>query len=594
LFCRSMLGRIGGLSTFMALVCAACSSGGGDAPKAEPLPDPVPEAEYAARYAAVFCNNVCCERAGLKSAGSSCVTQLANTMAAEVAEVRENLAYDEMAAGRCLADLERGLKTCADPFEQAAACDGVYSGKLVLGSACEDTRECAAPKGQTVSCQNKKCQLSTSTPSTDEAAEGESCESRECQSGLTCHPRNFQCVIGGRDGDYCVNDGACEKGLVCDSLSATCRPSESGGRCTSSAECAAESEYCDPCTARCVPKLADGKACTATEQCLNGRCYPSGCSSEIFGVDFLRPPACVFDESRQPTEETKCPDTLPLSDEFSWEEASVGSIWEVWGSAADDVFAHAGSTLFHTDGTGTWEVVKLPLNVQVEGVWGRSKGEYYLATNKGLYEKTPTSDFTLVDLKLTTVTNQAAIKTLTGGPGGTVYATTTATLNDYLLTRSAEGTWLQEPLPLGAYQVRSLHVSAAGDVFALADLALAARYEGAWSLLPITGSSVSGVGNDVYLATTAGLVKAAGQDRFERVELPLTTYDKTQAVFVRDSTAMFVATSTRVSGEYRILFGDGAEWSQIGTGTSVNSIWAASRDDVYIGTQRGILRGRRK
>ena len=579
-FSGKKLLALAGLSLTTALISVGCGSSVGDTAQTVP----VPEAEYAARYAALFCNNVCCERAGLQRVGERCVTELTILKASEVVgSLRENMEYDATAAARCLLELERGLKSCADPFEEAPACAEVYTGKLGLDSECVNDRECAKFNGSSVSCAGGRCQLAEAMPSDV----GERCVVRECVAGSMCRAGQL-CIIPGREGDSCFGVGICEEGLVCDAVSARCRPSQSGARCADSLECAVESEYCEPCTAHCAPKLDAGEACTAGEQCWSGHCYFARCSSQIFGVDVRAPEVCVPAQGRP-----QCADRLPLSDAFSWEQTtSVGPVWKTWGSAADDVFAYGSRGLFHSDGTSAWEPVDIPAP-SVEGVWGPTKGDYFVATKTGLYQKTPTQDFTLVDLKLPNVSNDVRFTTITGAPDGSVYAIVDSG-GSRLLTRTAEGTWFDEALPLSTAGVRSMHVSAAGDVFAL-NFVLAARYEGAWSLLPIIGYSVGGVGNEVYLTTSAGLLKAAGQDRFERIQLPLATFEYTWMVSVADSSALFLATATKTFGEYRILFGNGStEWTQIGSATQVAWIWAASRDDVYIATQNGIVRGRRK
>jgi MYXO-CTERM domain-containing protein len=98
-----------------------------------------------------------------------------------------------------------------------------------------------------------------------------------CTSGV-CDPKDNNCGLANGDGP-CANNAQC-RNMMCDPKAMVCGP-----HCQTDADCnmmpdTNEPQFCAS-DGTCKPKLPDGEMCTANNQCLNGDCAGSVCSSVI-------------------------------------------------------------------------------------------------------------------------------------------------------------------------------------------------------------------------------------------------------------------------------------------------------------------------
>ena len=343
---------------------------------------PLDELDFAAKYAAAICDNVgaCCKRANRAAPQTGCLTTIANSLSQQLAEHRKNLDYDRVAAGNCVAQVSAGVKACdADAERNAKACSDVYRGKLVPGTECDASIECAPPSGLLAACLDV---CTVFTPPPPAAKEGESCVTADgrlgaCQDGLECDSAGKCTTRGVAVGGDC-SFSSCKPGLTCDEFGFTCRAGAKGGYCYGGLGCAEDSHFCDTCTLTCTPKLADGKPCQRFDQCASGHCNGGSCTPELYGAAKL----CGEELEPPPPAPRSCATDPEPTGDFTWGDpvsiGSLGIVTKVWGTAADDIYAAtAQGELFHSTDGSAWAPVTIPGGTYVAGIWGLTANEIY-------------------------------------------------------------------------------------------------------------------------------------------------------------------------------------------------------------------------
>lgn len=556
----------------------------------------IPEADFAARYAAAVCDNVgaCCTRAGYEAPPAGCLAPIANELAEQYAKYRTNLTYDPKVAANCVAQLTAGVKACDNQaVDKASACRLVYEGKLVLATSCRASVECDRPSTGSVACVNGTCTL-LSDP-TGLGKEGEECVFRPCEQGLFCDPNTGQCSAGLVEGDFCSNTSSlpCAAGLFCDPVTSSCTAGITEGSCLgNSGQCDARSHFCDDCTQSCEAKLRDGAACRSASDCASGACYPSGCSKPLFGLgDPFQQAGFCGAPGEWKADTRMCPTDSEPSDDFAWDTlVGIGAVSKVWGSGPGDVYAITRNReLFHYGADAVWTRLIVSGIDFYWDVWGPNETETYLVTNGGVLRGTFPGPWAVID-------PAGTVMAVTGSADGTTYIAG-GLADAFILASKSDGTWSDLGYR-GAYGIpRSLWVSPSGDIYAITNSSLIRNRGAGWEFV-LEASSVSGAGSDWYATGPEGLLHFDAKDTATRIQFLLRTGVVPNSVWAYDEQTVFVTVSSPINltGLPGALFvGDGnANWTKLGRFANPNAVWGPSADELYVGTEQGIVHGVRR
>ena len=287
---------------------AACDGGSrkqGDAGPSDAGPvKPIPASSFAATFAAAYCESIapCCTQTGNDSTG--CQATLEAEMAAFVTVDTSNtkLAYDETAAGNCIAAVRATLSACTDRAlsrQSDGVCQLVFRGTVPVGGSCGQDGDCIQPADDSVGCDSGVCVANSGhsiTSATPHGTVGDACagtcqgnsygsscsfsstsnatalcwtqEGVYCESGTCVATPDIGQVCG--FGSYCGANAHCTSGEVCAASLA------SGGSCDSSYDCLSPS-YCDSSSGQCAPAKANGATCNVDYECSGGQCEQSLC-----------------------------------------------------------------------------------------------------------------------------------------------------------------------------------------------------------------------------------------------------------------------------------------------------------------------------
>jgi hypothetical protein len=205
--------------------------------------------------------DLCCQSAGLGSAGTDCEAQtLENYQDQLTVTSQRAVSYDPRAAARCVAAFTSFLQSCSyeGKAESDAACAAVFAGTRIIGESCDTDLECAHVAGSDV----------------------------YCESDIGAHPNTCQQVVP-QDGQ-CLLEG-CAKGLFCDLSTLSCQPQVASGDCSLQFDTCSEDSACSP-NLVCEPKLAPGEPCILSLQCRTEVCGSDGlCAGTLGNVDNCQP-----------------------------------------------------------------------------------------------------------------------------------------------------------------------------------------------------------------------------------------------------------------------------------------------------------------
>jgi hypothetical protein len=259
---------------FVAAGLAACAEEDGPAEPAGP--DPILAEDFPAAFAHAYCDDLgpCCSSAGLAHDGAACIT----TMTAEAQDLLSQAPplrkYDPVSAGQCIADLKALWPTCrtSPAAEEKAqeACQGIFTGTVAVGGACQSDHDCAPSSQGPVHC--------------------------EVNVNMPVPPAPI-CVVDppGKLDEPCIGSAPyepatpfphlrCEDSLYCDRAINRCRQRHGEGEdCNPSMLCES-TLWCHatgPTSGACEKTLALGAPCTFHGQCASGVCLPDVCRDGI-------------------------------------------------------------------------------------------------------------------------------------------------------------------------------------------------------------------------------------------------------------------------------------------------------------------------
>lgn len=278
---------------FLSLVAAlwltlGCSSESNDEPVDLASGAPVSESAFIDAYGELVCNQLerCCAEAGYEYDGGFCAL-LTSGMGAS-----EHQTYSDVQGGLCLK--EAALVTSCTA-EEVPACEGVFTGTLAPGAACESDGDCAAPANGTASCdmmrnvcvaelrgvEGDTCHRSCS----EEADGGWWCSYNtnldtdnldtlgDCykDDGLYCDPTDNLCRVLSAVGESCSGDNSCADQDYCTifdgETESTCQPRRLVGEsCDSFLTPCIDTAFCS--ADLCVTKKPAGESCTEFNECL--------------------------------------------------------------------------------------------------------------------------------------------------------------------------------------------------------------------------------------------------------------------------------------------------------------------------------------
>lgn len=278
--------------------------------------NPVAQADFATAFASAICDAIgpCCASSGYSYDRVTCTSTAASQAMALVGTINPaTQAYNETAAGECIAGLSpvfRGcaLKSLGNPFP--ASCKHIIVGKVALGASCTNERDCALPSDSSVRCATPVGTTGGSGKcvALPEVLRGKSDDT--CNETCTDTPGSTSCASSGspstgaaggqdaalgrcftNDGLHCAStskcsplpavnapcpQGYCAPGAYCNA--GTCEPQLATGACASDEACVT-SARCDRAASKCSPKFADGAVCTAASDCLNAGCNNGHCGT---------------------------------------------------------------------------------------------------------------------------------------------------------------------------------------------------------------------------------------------------------------------------------------------------------------------------
>jgi hypothetical protein len=162
---------------------------------------------------------------------------------------------------------------------------------------------------------------------------------------------------------------------------------------------------------------------------------------------------------------------------FNIEASGVGSVVSVWGTASSDVYAaisgSGGGSILHSAGDGTWQTLFGPAPGVPWAIWSGRSGELYAA-----FAPVSSSDPTAYIVhsqpdgswKMETVdTSFIQLVTLWGSGPSDVYAggwhEDSSGKTGALFHSTGNGQWTAVPLPSTTYDVRAVWGSSANDVY---------------------------------------------------------------------------------------------------------------------------------
>lgn len=285
--------------------CQACEDGS-DAGRLIPLD------ELANARAEAVCNNVeeCCGELGRSFDREYCYESVRYAIEGVIEGVNyEGIAYDGVAAARCVEALAESVSNCEFSNDSATdeVCTGMFTPLLEPGEGCQRSVECRAPEGSQATCAGGICVIARVVEAGEPCDVSDECKMPEdldmyatCRDGV-CTLERFSEYTRVGEGEACdasCNDwqggegfscrggdvvGACysDDGLFCDSAVDVCRPFlEVGDDCDPEQDEACGGEaFCDGGT--CSPRKEAGEPCDLSQECSDDAyCDESGeCAS---------------------------------------------------------------------------------------------------------------------------------------------------------------------------------------------------------------------------------------------------------------------------------------------------------------------------
>lgn len=252
----------------LALALSLCACGD----PYEPAPPTSPET-YAIELAAAYCSfGVRCE--GPESDHRFSV--FCHPIAVEqelgyLLERQPHMAFDALAAMRCLQTIEEATLGCVAPV-----CEPVLIGTRTAGAACDERGQCEPG----LVCAEARGRGRCSGSCAPAAGEGDRCrDDHECADGLRCD--RDRCVPEGDEGDWCERRSDCRDDLRCDRERGECfAPSDAEGReCDDDGSCPLPTRCVDDACTRYEPGLAGpGEDCAPGECAANHFCDGGVCA----------------------------------------------------------------------------------------------------------------------------------------------------------------------------------------------------------------------------------------------------------------------------------------------------------------------------
>ena len=268
----------------------------------------------------------------------------------------------------------------------------------------------------------------------------------------------------------------------------------------------------------------------------------------------------------------------------------------VWGSSASDVYT-VGSLGFvmHSTGHDDWATSQLPVHEEATGIWGSSATDIFALNVNGTLFHLQSGTWTALTLPAwaprATIWVLDANNVYLGGGFST----------GILAHGSASGTWEQVPMPEARSGVQAVWGSASDNLYVANSSILHQSGSSEWREESIGGNGaaigaidmISGSSaTNLYAASDMGVFHSKGDGNWTPVTLPLRNGESPYCLFTYDDATTFVGGNK--SGVY-VSDASGA-WKLIGVGTggSHRSIWAPSRDEVYVAGLDGVSHGRRQ
>ena len=276
---RALISRGSILLVLAPLLASGC--GDETAPVTEAPPPPIAAKDFLGAYASTLCDHALRCAVVASYLGATCEAGVRQSFGEDVpaAIAAGHLAYDEVAAGACVAGLAATDCLADQPSDATtSACLTALSGKVAKGASCAGTFECQ--EGVCPSTSSDQCP----TVCEPVASKGEACSHL---SGPTCDVRqglrcsSGACVVPAAKGGACIDNDGCQSSLVCvENVCAPLRPTGGGcardSSCASGNFCVAGGDEGGVCEARlgeggaCGRDVEDTSAAFRHVQCLDG------------------------------------------------------------------------------------------------------------------------------------------------------------------------------------------------------------------------------------------------------------------------------------------------------------------------------------
>ncbi len=300
---------------------------------------------------------------------------------------------------------------------------------------------------------------------------------------------------------------------------------------------------------------------------------------------------------------------------------------DVWGAAADDVYAVGGNAIYHYNGSA-WSPMALAglTDVGFSGVWGsgptdvyavgfdrveagvilHSTGGAFTVLRKGLpfapskIDGKSTSDVWVIGASTilhyngtswSELGSQTAVTTVAAlGNGRAIVGSYNKSMVQYTdgiqlipipTTIQARAAWASGPEDVflgGTAPVRRLRGAAWSPVYTVAP------YDNTFTLAPFFSAVDGTAPNDIFAVGVAGLILHYDGARWTTV--PSGTSNTLYSIFT-----LSASNSYAVGAGGAIVHFDGSQWSQVASGTieTLFDVWASSPTDIFVVGMNGVI-----
>jgi hypothetical protein len=238
-----------------------------------------------------------------------------------------------------------------------------------------------------------------------------------------------------------------------------------------------------------------------------------------------------------------------------------------------------------------WSQITIPGATSLTDIWGVTANEIYVAAFQGVFSGS--AGGTWAPVAIPASFQLGKISAINGTRSGDLLVAG-ATPNGFKVLRRSGDAWTD--LDLVASDVTELWPRDNGELCAAGNKAFLRRDSG-WLEFPLSsGSSLGGGGNDCYFGSFGGLHQINADGFLTRVPLLVDPNVYVQSIWAYDERAVFVVVAPPFGSSGGDVFqGDGGStWTKIAHLLEPSTIWGPSGDELYIGTDLGVVHGERR